>query len=437
MEQETIVQKPLPYDLIPAQEINDNEEPLGRVIGHEKQKEVLISVINWFKNAKDYKTKGIDIPRGVLMYGDPGNGKSLLMKEAIKFAEAPTFVFKGDMDNVSEGLEEMFKKAKETGHVVIVIDELDLLIGKDNRATRVLQDNLDGVGTNSDMLVLCATNYLYEIPEPLKRSGRLEKILRIPEPTGKEAVMLLKKIFKDMDVNIPSDFVDDEFELALDGVPCATIKAIANEVFLRNGFKNITSEMIYDSIFNLTNQVKDNSESDIYQNAVHEAGHALLTFASSEFFKIGRLTINNNGGYLSVVENNRDFTPHDKLIADIRISCAGLVAEKLIFGKGCDGCDSDMQRAYKIASRAINRVGFLSCSNTLPEVEPYRYIRNETEERRRNNEIEIEKLLKKCEKEAMRYLKKHKKLLIKLADKLFEKKNLKSFEVLNIIGLGA
>lgn len=433
METEINTQKPLPYELIPPQKVDENEEPLSKVIGHKKQKEILISVINWFKKSDEYKTKGIEIPRGILMYGDPGNGKSLLMKEAIKYAEAPTFVFKGDMDNVSEGLEEMFKKAKEAGHVVIVIDELDLLIGKDSRATRVLQDNLDGVDSTNDMLVLCATNYLYEIPEPLKRSGRLEKVLRIPDPTGKEAVMLLRKLFKDMNVDIPSDFVEEEFELALDGVPCATIKAIVNEVFLKNGFVNITSEMIYDSVFNLTNQIKDNSESDIYQNAIHEAGHALLTFASSEFFKIGRLTINNNGGYLSVVENNRDFNPHDKLIADIKISCAGLVAEKLIFGKGCDGCDSDMQRAYKIASRAINRVGFLSCSNTLPEVEPYRYIRNETEERRRHNEIEIEKLLKKCEKETMRYLKKNKKLLIKLADRLFEKKNLKSFEVLNII----
>ncbi len=431
--EEIDIKKTLPYDLIPAQKVNDSEEPLGKVIGHQKQKEVLISVLKWFKESKEYKKRGVDIPRGILMYGDPGNGKSLLIKETIKYAEAPTFVFRGDMDNVSEGLEEMFKKAKETGHVVIVIDELDLLIGKDSRAERVLQDNLDGVSSESDILVLCATNHIYEIPEPLMRSGRLEKVLRIPSPTGKEAVLLLKKLFKDLGVTLPSDFVNEEFELALDDVPCATIKSIVNEVFLTNGFENITSEMIYDSIFNLTNQVKNSSNSDIYQHAVHEAGHALMTKACSEFFKIGRLTINNNGGYLSVVENNREFNPHDKLIADIKISCAGLIAEKLIFKKGSDGCDSDMQRAYKIAARAINRVGFLSCANTLPEVKPY--IRNETEERRRHNEIEIEKLLKRCEKETKHYLKKNKKLLIKLADKLFKKKNLKSFEVLNIIGL--
>ena len=432
--EETNSQKPLPYDLIPAQKVCKSDEPLGKVIGHQKQKEVLLSVINWFKKSKEYKERGVEIPRGILMYGDPGNGKSLLMKETIKYAEAPAFIFKGDMDNVSEGLEEMFKKAKETGHVVIVIDELDLLISKDNRAERVLQDNLDGVGSESDILVLCATNYIYEIPEPLKRSGRLEKILRIPSPTGKEAVMLLKKLFKDMGVGVPTDFVDEEFELALDGVPCASIKAIVNEVFLTNGFENISSEMIYNSIFNITNQVKDSSGSDVYQHAVHEAGHALMTKAYSEFFKIGRLTVNNNGGYLSVVENNREFNPHDKMIADIKISCAGLVAEKLIFKNGCAGCDSDMQRAYKLAARAINRVGLLSCSNTLPEVEPYRYIRNETEERRHRNEIEIEKLLKRCEKETIHYLKKNKKLLIKLADELFKKKNLKSNEVLSIIG---
>ena len=422
----------IPYDLVAAKTYDSNEKPLSKVIGHDAQKEILISVIQWFKKANEYKKKGVDIPKGILMYGDPGNGKSLLMKEAIKYAEAPTLVFKGEIENISEGLEEMFKKAKEIGHCVIVIDELDLLIDRDNKATRILQDNLDGVDSPADFLVLCATNNMWLIPDALKRCGRLEKVLRIPAPTGEEATLLLRKLFNDMDVKLPEDLDNDEVGLALDGVACASIKAIANEVVLKNGFENITSDMIYESIFSVTNKIKDNSQANNYQHAVHEAGHALVA-SSTKFFKIGRLTINNNGGYLSVVDNDRGFWTHEKMIADIQISCAGLIAEKLIFKTGCSGCDEDMQRVYKTAAQAINRVGYISCSKTLPEVEPYKYIRNETEERRSRNEKEIERLIKKCERKVTRFLKKYKKVLIALSDELYQKKNLKSFEVLSII----
>ena len=422
----------IPYDLIAASKYESSEEPLSKVIGHTTQKEILKSVIEWFKKANEYKEKGVEIPKGILMYGEPGNGKSLLMKEAIKYAEAPTLVFKGEIDNISEGIEETFKKAKEIGHCIIVIDELDLLIDRDSKATRILQDNLDGVDSVTDFLVLCATNNIWSIPEALKRCGRLEKILRIPAPNGEEATMLLKKIFKDMKVELPPDLVDEEVGLALDGVACASIKSIANEVVLKNGFSNITSDMIYESIFSITNKIKDNTQADNYQHAVHEAGHALVA-SSSSFFKIGRLTINNNGGYLSVVDSDRNFWTHEKMMADIQIACAGLIAEKVVFRTGGDGCDQDMQRVYKTAARAINRVGYISCSKTLPEVEPYKYIRNETEERRSRNEKEIEKLIKKCERKVTRFLKKNKRALITLANELFQRKNLKSFEVAHII----
>ena len=430
--EESKMSKIMPYELVSASKYDFTEEPFSKVIGHASQKEILKSVIDWFKKSNEYKNKGVSIPKGILMYGDPGNGKSLLMREAIKYAEAPTLVFKGEMDNISEGLEETFKKAKELGHCVIVIDELDLLIDKDNKATRILQDNLDGVNGPSDFLIICATNNEWLIPGPLKRCGRLEKILRIPAPNGEEGTALLKKTFKDMNVDFPQDLVDEEIGLALDGVACASIKSIVNEVVLKNGFSNITSDMIYESIFSITNKVKDSEKADNYHCAVHEAGHALVA-SSSKFFKIGRLTINNNGGYLSVVDGDRNFRTHEKMLSDIQIACAGLIAEKIVFKTGCDGCDNDMQRVYKTAARAINRVGFASCSKTLPEVEPYRNIRNETEKRRSRNEKAIERLIRSCERKVTKYLKKNKKTLIALADELFKKKNLKSYEVAHII----
>lgn len=184
------------YQLIYASKLEEGEQPLGRVIGHENQKKELLSIIDWFKRSKELKEKGVSIPKGVILFGKPGNGKSLLIKEMIKCSEAPVFVFQGEQTNVVEGICETFKKAREAGHAIIVFDELDLLIDKERRVVRALQENLDGVESSDDILVLAATNYISEIPDPLLRHGRLEKLIKVPYPTGEEALELLKNTLK-------------------------------------------------------------------------------------------------------------------------------------------------------------------------------------------------------------------------------------------------
>ena len=133
------------YELIYAQRLEENEEPLSKVIGHENQKKELLLVIDWFKRSKELKAKGVSIPKGVILFGEPGNGKSLLIKEIIRCVDAPVFVFQGEQLNVVDGIIKTFKKAREAGHAIIVFDELDLLINKEKRVVRALQECLDGV----------------------------------------------------------------------------------------------------------------------------------------------------------------------------------------------------------------------------------------------------------------------------------------------------
>ena len=133
------------YSFYQGNHLQEGEEPLSRVVGHENQKKELLAVIEWFKKSKELKSKGITIPKGVVMYGPPGCGKSLLIKEIIRYVDAPVFVFEGEQDNVVKGIVEMFAKAKETGHAIVVIDELDLLINKDRHIVRALQEHLYGV----------------------------------------------------------------------------------------------------------------------------------------------------------------------------------------------------------------------------------------------------------------------------------------------------
>ena len=420
------------YTLYHASKLEEGEQPLSKVIGHENQKKELLSVIDWFNRSKELKEKGVSIPRGVILFGQPGNGKSLLIKEIIRCCDAPVFIFQGEQQNVVEGIIETFKKAREAGHAIIVFDELDLLINKERRVIRALQESLDGVESTDDILVLAATNYIDDIPDPLLRNGRLEKLIRIPYPSGEEALELLKKHFKEFNLTFPNDFDEEEVALSLNGITCAGVKAVVNDIVLRNGFDNITSEMIDNSIYNITDRVKDSPEEDNIEVAIHEAGHAVVAKSFPEYFAINRLNISGASGEFHAKEVERGFWPYDKVIASIKISMAGVLAQKILCGRGSRGCSEDLQQARRDAYNIINMNGYSSCWETLPVVSSSS--RTDTPIKRRRMERKIEALLKRCEKETIKYIKKHREQINSLGKLLFEKKHLKSSEILSCIG---
>lgn len=420
------------YEVIYNNKLKEGEKPLEKVVGHESQKKEILSVIDWFKHSKELKSKGISIPRGVLLFGGPGNGKSLLIKEIIKCCEAPVFIFQGENRNVVEGIIETFKKAREAGHAIIVFDELDLLIDKEKRVVRALQENLDGVESYDDILVLAATNYLGDIPRPLLRHGRLDKIIRIPDPTSKEAVALLKKHFKEFGISLPLDFEEEEVGLTLNGISCAGVKAVVNDIVLRNGFENITSEMIDESIYRVTDRIKSAPEEDNIEVAIHEASHAVVAKSFPEFFTVSRLNISGASGEFSAKEVEKGFWPYDKQVANIKISMAGVIAQKLFCGRGSGGCDDDLQKARSAAYNLFNISGYSSCWETLPAVNDY--TRRESQIKLRRMERKIEAFLRKCEKETIEYVKQHETQIRALGKLLFQKKHLKSSEILSVIG---
>ena len=424
--------KPTSYEYIKAHKLEDGEEPLGNVIGHDNQKKELLFVIDCFKRSKELKEKGVTIPKGICLFGSPGNGKSLMIKEIIKCVNAPVFVFQGENSNIVEGIVETFKKAKEVGHSVVVLDELDLLIDKDRRVIRALQEALDGIESSQDVLVLAATNDIDEIPYALVRHGRLEKLIKVPYPSGPEALELLKKHFKEFNLKFPEDFDEEEVSLSLNGVTCAGVKAVVNDLVLRNGFENITTEMIDNSIYNITDIVKDRIEEDNMEVSIHESSHCLVAHAFPQFFTINRLNISGASGTFHAKEVERGFWPYDKVIADIKISMAGVIGQKVLCGRGSRGGEDDLQNMRIDAYNMINMCGYSSVWETLPVVR--QGARTDTQIKRRRMERKIERLLKKCEKEVTKYIKKTELMIRAFAKPLFEKKHLKSSEILAIIG---
>ena len=422
-------------DMQPVQLENpeqDDTEPLGHVIGHANQKKEILSVLDWFKHSAALKARGVSIPHGILLFGAAGNGKSLIIKEIIRFAKVPTYIFNGDQTNVVEGINKIFRLGRASGHAIIVFDELDLLIDRDSRVIRALQENLDGVESSDDILVLAATNNLREIPGPLKRNGRLEKIIEIPYPTEEEALELLKKYFHDFGLPVPEGIDEGDVGLLLTGISCAGIKAVVNDVILRNGFEGITVEMVETSIHNVSTSIKTAPYEDNLEVSIHEAGHAAMANLFPQHFRISSMNVAGASGAFHCREVEKGFWPYDKVLADIQISLSGILAQKLLCGRGSFGCEEDLQRARRAAYRVLNLAGYDSCWETLP---PYGgQGRTDTPKKRRRMERKAEALLRKCERKATRFVRAHAATIRTLGQLLYEKKRLKPSEIHAILG---
>lgn len=409
----------------------NGEDPFAKVIGHNRQKEELLLTLNWFKRSKELKAKGISIPQGVLLFGDPGNGKTLLIKATIKSCDCPAFVFQGG-DNVIKGIIETFEKAKQAERAVIVIDELDLLIDKSPRIARVLQESMDGVESDGNILVIAAANNLYGIPKALLRQGRLEKLLKIPNPRALEAIAMLKSHLLDFGVTLPKDVDLADLASAIVGNSFAGIKAIANDIVLRNGFDGLTADKIYDSISNVMNRVKCAPLAPVRQVAIHEAGHAIVAGAFPQYFVVRRLSINGATGDCVIENLEEEFADYGRMKAEIVVNMAGVIAEKVICGIGSKGCENDLETARANAYKLIADIGYSSCWETLPPVEYSR--RQESEIKLRRCERKIESLLKRCEKESYRLVKSHKKEIAELGELLFARRRLKQKEIAQYLG---
>lgn len=405
---------------------------LKNVIGLEKEKNELLLIIDWFKNSEKLKAKGCTLPKGVLLYGRPGNGKTFIIKELIKNLEFPVFIVKGDEENAPKEITDCFNKAKKTDKSIVVIDELDLLLNENRLVVRAIQEAMDGVETNDNILVLCAANKIDEIPAPLLRDGRIDRKIEIRAPFASEALLQFKKVASDMNLILPDDLNEEDLGTMLSFVPFVSIKSIVNDIALRNGDQKITEQMINNSIYNITDETFDTSfQAPDVSAAYHEAGHAVIASLFPEFFSLTTIRISDAEGCMKMIEKKPKIWPYSKSIAHIDILMAGLISEKLLCKEGSRGCDEDLHLARKTAYNLFNCTGYSSCWETLPRVQPGS--RTETQEKLRKMEEKIERLLKNEEEKTTELVKEHLSEIEIIGKTLLEKKRMKATEVLDLI----
>ncbi len=404
------------------------------VVGHKKQLSEISNVLNWFDHNKDLLKKGINTPKGMILYGPPGNGKTLIIKDIIENTKANVIVINGDSDNVLNETQKAFEEAKRVGHSIIVIDELDLLLDDDTRLRRILQDNIDGVNANDDLLILAATNNIIDIPDAILRSGRLDKCIRIDYLDSNELLVLLDELMEKYDLRFSDDYDEELLKDLIGGTTtsCTDILALVNDFALRYNEKIITMTMVENSLDIIKNDIKKVSDEQFYQVAIHEAGHAVMLNRFNEYFKICQMTIDGPSGRCNAVEvKEKNFYSFPKMIADIKISMSGALATRIILNTGSNGCEKDLQRARNYAYNMFNANGYKGCYLTLPDLGIGR--RRETFIKRRKMEKRIESFLKKCENDAMKYIKRNKNKVISLANELMIKKKMNNKEIISIL----
>ncbi len=379
------------------------------VAGIEEAKQELLEIVDFLRNPDKYRKLGARIPRGVLLAGAPGTGKTLLARAVAGEASVPFF-----SASASEFIEaivgigasrvrDLFQQAKDAAPAIIFIDELDAigrsrggpgggLGGHDEREQTLNQilTEMDGFDTDAKVIVLGATNRPEVLDPALLRPGRFDRrvFVQAPDANGREAILR---------VHTRSVPLDDEVDLAqiarnTPGMVGADLANLANEAALlaaRRGHDKVKRADFTDALEKIILGAERKvlmTADDRRRTAYHEGGHAVVGMLTPGADPVRKVSIIPRGLALGVTlstpEDDRFNYSEQELRAKIRVSLGGRVAEELVFGEPTTGAESDIQQVTRIARGMVERwgmsdkVGFLTVapqdgqSTFLPGAEP-------------------------------------------------------------------
>lgn len=402
----------------------EEKELFSSILGYDDVKAELKLIRSWYLDKKIQEDEKIVLPKGVIFYGLPGCGKTLFAIALAKSFNWPIVVIEGkDGDEVIKSIHDCFNQARQFKEkkAVIVIDEMDLLIDHCNSVAHALQTEIDGFNKeDSEFFVIATTNYLYDIPSPLKRPGRFDRLIEVRQPDDKNRQLLFEKFLDYYHLNHQDiDFV--ELNRVIQDISGADIKAICNDAYLRVGNNISTDELLFSYQRVINNQyLKEEEPRRSYKVAVHEAGHIIASLKNSDYASFHHATFIKGGAitFSNILE--KEYVYKKNIISEIEISLAGMAAEKLINHRVDFGYERDMDRARSKIYKMVERGGFYGMKH-------YTIDHNFD---RRFNEISNEALLKKEKlvykgfkyfyKRIYKYLKKHKDDIIKVADFMYK-----------------
>jgi len=415
------------------------------VAGIDEEKMQLEEIVKFLKYPQKYLSSGARIPKGILLNGEPGTGKTLLAKAIAGEAGVPFFQINGssfEEKYVGVGasrVRELFSKAKENAPCIIFIDEIDSVAqnrysGKSysEQTLNQLLAEMDGFDTKDNVIVIAATNHIEVLDEALIRPGRFDRHVYVPMPDviARERILEVHARNKRFSRNVSLK----EIAKKTVGFSGANLENILNEAAIysvNNGYEIINNEAIDEAIARvLVGLKKKNSaitKEDKRLTAVHEAGHAIvsaLVRPDVKNFGISIVPRGNAGGYNFFDESGKTYRRKSDLIKQIQVIYGGRIAEELIFNDISTGAANDLEKASKIAYKMIMKFGMNG--NLLTKISGEGDFNTQLDSSKMEN---LERVCKEAYDSAYAIMKEHKEQLLELADILMENEYLSHEEV--------
>ena len=435
------------------------------VAGIDSEKQELMEIVDFLKDGKKFRDVGARVPRGILLSGEPGTGKTLLARAIAGEANVPFFAASGsDFSGIIVGLgvakiKEIFELAKRNAPCILFIDEIDA-IGQ-RRSTHSYNDQdreqtlnqllieMDGFANDTGIIVIGATNRADMLDPALLRPGRFDRqvYIELPDLAGRREILNLyaKKVKVGPDVNL------QDLARGTTGFSGADLENLLNEAALhavRNGRNEIATvdvEEARDKILMGPRKVRKMRPEDIKLTAYHEAGHAFVSIMYADITDpIHKATIIPRGRALGMVQHLPIDDKVSMTVAEVRanlaIALAGRSAEEVFFGpdKITTGAESDIAMATHLARYSITTAGLskkigLAAIKQVNTLGARSALENASEKTAEMVDDEVKAWLDAAHADATKLLSKNKEKVRKLAEELLARETLTGDEIKEII----
>ena len=342
------------------------ESYFANVIGYEKEKEQLYRLCDIAKNPGKYASLGVRLPRGVLLHGEPGLGKTLMATDLVAAMGRKSYILRKDKanDEFVETIGKVFAEAKKNAPSVIFLDDLDKFSSdSDSRNPEELiavQSGIDSV-KEADVFVVATANEFRSLPYALRRPGRFDIILEISAPDRRDAVETVRHYLSDK--KIASDISVESIARLLDGSSCAALESILNEAGIYAGYENCTEigrnhiiRAALRTVFSAEESVNAMPLAEKQEIAFHEAGHAAAALAYDPE-GVGLISVRptkgETRGVTQVFKPDGYFGSYEKMRQRVVMLLSGRAAVELKFGIIDVGAAQDMERASAIIERFV------------------------------------------------------------------------------------
>tara|TARA_Y100000816_G_scaffold147949_1_gene105017 strand:- start:173 stop:2182 length:2010 start_codon:yes stop_codon:yes gene_type:complete len=435
------------------------------VAGLEEAKEEVKEIVDFLKNPKKFTKLGGKIPKGALLVGSPGTGKTLLAKAVAGEANVPFYSLSGsDFVEMFVGVgaarvRDLFKKAKEKAPCIVFIDEIDAIgrsrgrgqmPGSNDERENTLNSllvEMDGFSTDSGVIILAATNRPDVLDSALLRPGRFDRQISIDKPDLRGREEIFKVHVRNLKLN--SDVNIKNLSAQTPGFAGAEIANVCNESALIAARKNKDSiEMIdfQDAIDRVIgglekkNKIISPDEKKIV--AYHEAGHAVAGWYLEHADPLVKVSIVPRGiaalGYAQYLPKEQFLYQTDQLLDEMCMALGGRAAEEIIFGKISTGALSDLERITKMAYSIVSVYGMNKNIGNLSffdsKQSDYNFTKPYSESTAEKIDSEVKRIIDNAYDRTKKLLTEKREQLEKIANKLLEKEILFQNDLENLIG---